>query len=217
MCTTKVSPTAETGSPVQDCSIPELSMATWPRGSRSTAKTSDGEASMTRDTSKRSSGMRRSLSPSGGRQVHVPQLVPPPGPLRVMATATLVNTFGNGLFYTSAALFYTRSIGLSPGQVGVGLTVAGLAALLVGVPAGHLADLRGARELLRIIYVAEAVAMVGLVLVHSFPGFLLVVTFYSCVDKAGNAVRQGLVASAFPAEERVRGRAYLRSVTNLGI
>ena len=38
MCTTKVSPTAVTGSPVAAISIPELSIATWPCGSHSTAK-----------------------------------------------------------------------------------------------------------------------------------------------------------------------------------
>ena len=134
-----------------------------------------------------------------------------------MATATLVNTFGNGLFYTSAALFYTRSVGLSPHEVGLGLTLAGLAGLLVGVPAGHLADLRGARELLVVILLLEAAAMGSLLLVDSFPTFLLVITAYLCVDKAANAVRQGLIANAFPPEERVRGRAYLRSVTNVGI
>jgi hypothetical protein len=43
------------------------------------------------------------------------------------------------------------------------------------------------------------------------------VTTYSCLDKAGNAVRQGLLARALPADQRVPGRAYLRSITNLGI
>jgi MFS family permease len=143
--------------------------------------------------------------------------VPPPGPLRIMATSTFVNTFGNGLFLTSAALFYTRSVGLTASQVGLGLTLAGLASLLVGVPAGHLADLRGARELLIVLNVVEAGAMASLVLVHSFASFLVVTIAYSCIDKSSNAVRQGLVARVFAPEERVRGRAYLRSITNLGI
>lgn len=145
------------------------------------------------------------------------KLVPPPGPLRLMAFAALVNTFGGGLFYTSAALFYTRSIGLSPEQVGIGLTAAGLLSLFVGIPVGHLADLRGAREILVALYVLELLAVSSLVLVHSFVGFLLASIAYTCTDKAANAVRQGLIATALPAEQRVAGRAYLRSVTNLGI
>ena len=48
MCTTNVSPTAVTRSPVASISIPELSMATWPWGSVSTPKTAAGSATMAR-------------------------------------------------------------------------------------------------------------------------------------------------------------------------
>jgi len=54
MCTTKLSPTAATGSPSALISIPELSMATWPCGSHSTLKTADGSAAIVRWTSIRS-------------------------------------------------------------------------------------------------------------------------------------------------------------------
>ena len=55
MWTTKASPTARPGSPVDDMSIPEASMATWPSGLLTTAKTSAGSAGMMRWTSNRSS------------------------------------------------------------------------------------------------------------------------------------------------------------------
>src|SRR4051812_23023515 len=58
MCTTNSSPTSPTGCPSADWSMPVLSMATWPRGSRSTANTSAGVAAMSRRTSKRSVVMR---------------------------------------------------------------------------------------------------------------------------------------------------------------
>lgn len=144
-------------------------------------------------------------------------LLPAPGPTRVLAGATLVNTAGNGLFLTGSALFFTRSVGLSAGQVGLGLTLAGLVGLLVGIPAGHLADRRGAREVLLALYVLQGAAMAGFALVRGFAGFLLVAVAYTALDRAGNAVRQGLVAAALPPGERVAGRAYLRAVTNLGI
>ena len=144
-------------------------------------------------------------------------LVPPPGPLRLLAAATFVNTFGNGLFFAGSVLFFTRSVGLTPGQVGFGLTFAGALGLLAGVPFGHLADRRGARETLAVIMFAEGAALSCLVLVHSFAAFLVVATAYTVVDRAASGVRQGLVAAAFPPSERVRGRAYLRSVTNLGL
>lgn len=144
-------------------------------------------------------------------------LLPPAGPTRVLSAATLVNTVGTGLFMTGSALFFTRSVGLSAGQVGVGLTAAGLLGLLVGLPAGHLADRRGAREVLVALLVAQGAGMACLVLVDSFLSFLLVATAYTVLERASNAVRQGLVAVALPPEQRVAGRAYLRAVTNLGI
>jgi len=144
-------------------------------------------------------------------------VLPPAGPTRVLSVATLVNTVGTGLFITGSALFFTRSIGLSVGQVGLGLTVAGLLGLLVGVPAGHLADRRGAREVLVALLVLQGAAMASFVLVGSFTSFLLVAAAYTAVERASNAVRQGLVAAALPPEQRVEGRAYLRAVTNLGI
>jgi hypothetical protein len=51
MWTTNVSPTAPTGSPDADINIPELSMATWPSGSHSTAKMASGDAGIVRGTS----------------------------------------------------------------------------------------------------------------------------------------------------------------------
>lgn len=144
-------------------------------------------------------------------------LVPPAGPLRVLSVATFVNTFGNGLYFTISVVFFTRSVGLSAYQVGLGLTIAGLLGLLAGIPFGHLADRRGARETLVALMLAEGLAAAGLVLVRSFPAFLLVASLFTVLDRAANGVRQGLIAGAFSPADRVRGRAYLRSVTNLGL
>ena len=54
MWITNVSPTADAGSPVALISIPDASIATWPSGSRRTAKIADGSALMVRCTSMRS-------------------------------------------------------------------------------------------------------------------------------------------------------------------
>ena len=54
MCTTKLSPTPVTASPVADISIPELSIATCPLGSHNTVKIAPGSAAIVRSTSMRS-------------------------------------------------------------------------------------------------------------------------------------------------------------------
>ena len=65
-------------------------------------------------------------------------LLPEPGPQRTLALAAFINTAGTGLFVTSSALFFTRSVGLPVSQVELGLTIAALAGLTVGIPAGRI-------------------------------------------------------------------------------
>ena len=48
------------------------------------------------------------------------KLLPAPGTPRVLMFATLVNTVGNGAYLATAALFLTRSVGLTPGTGGAG-------------------------------------------------------------------------------------------------
>jgi MFS family permease len=144
-------------------------------------------------------------------------LLPAPGAPRILAVSTLVNTLGNGLFYTASALFLTRSVGLSVRQVGVGLTIAGLVGLFANVPAGRIAEILGPREVLAVTNVFAAGFMAAYAFVHSFSIFLVIACGELAATNASSAVRNGLVATAVAGEDRVRTRAYLRSVTNLGI
>lgn len=143
--------------------------------------------------------------------------LPAPGAPRILAIATLVNTLGNGLFYTTSALFLTRSVGLSVHQVGIGLTIAGAVGLLANVPAGRIAELYGPRGVLVVTTVLAGVFMALYGVIHSFPVFVLVACGELVTTNASSAVRNGLIATAIPVAERVHTRAYLRSVTNLGI
>src|SRR5882672_8478768 len=68
MCTTNLSPTPRTGSPSADWSMPELSIATCPRGSHSTANTVAGGAAISRCTSNLSIVMPVIVTRGSGRQ-----------------------------------------------------------------------------------------------------------------------------------------------------
>lgn len=139
-----------------------------------------------------------------------------PGPVRMFAAVTLANTVGNGLLATAVVLYFTHVVGLGGGQVGLGLTVAGFFGLVVGVPVGHLADRRGPREVLAAILACEAVAVALYAVTDSFAAFLVVAAAVVTLNRAESAVRQGLIAQMLPPEDRVHGRAILRSVTNVG-
>ncbi|MET8350304.1 MFS transporter [Micromonospora sp. NPDC005206] len=151
-------------------------------------------------------GRWRSLSP-----------LPPPGHLRTLSLATLANTVGAGLWLTGVALYLTRVVGLTPTQVGLGLTLAGLVGLTASVPLGGLADRRDPRTLRAVLQLAQAAVAVAYLLVGSFPVFLLVATLDALLVSGNLAVRAALVAAVAGPQGRVHAFATLRAVANLGI
>ncbi|MFG3056503.1 MFS transporter [Kitasatospora sp. NPDC048239] len=151
---------------------------------------------------------------------------PPPGASRLLhpdptvrrlAGVTLVNTVGNGLSLAVGVLFFTRVLGLSATQLGLGLTAAGLCGVAASVPAGRAADRWGARRVLVVLVSVDAVGTAGYALVHSYPAFVGLACVVAAVDRGSAAVRAALYAELLPADRRVAGRAYLRVVTNVGM
>lgn len=144
-------------------------------------------------------------------------LVPEPGPLRVLAAATLVNTVGNGMMFAAAALYFTRIVDLSAAQVGVGMSIAGLVGMLSGVPLGHLADRVGPREIQMVLVGVVAVLTLLYAVIESFWQFVAVAALIAAFDSGSRAARGALIARAVSHAERVHARAYLRAITNIGI
>ncbi|MER6586200.1 MFS transporter [Micromonospora chalcea] len=143
--------------------------------------------------------------------------LPPPGPLRTLAYATLVNTVGAGLWLAGGALYLTRDVGLSATSVGAGLTVAGLVGLTASVPLGALADRWDPRTLRAVLQVGQALAALAYLLVGSFPAFLAVAVPEALLAAGNLAVRAALVAAVGGPDGRVHAFATLRAVANLGI
>ncbi|MEV6425745.1 MFS transporter [Streptomyces sp. NPDC051662] len=136
------------------------------------------------------------------------------GPRRTLALATFISMIGNGLFMTGAALFFTRSVGLSVAQVGLAMGVAALVGLVAGVPAGRVADRHGPRETYLVIQCVQAAAMAALVLVHSFWAFVLTISLTQLAASAGAAAR-GPLTRGFAGPNPTRYRSYLRATANL--
>ncbi|WP_245718698.1 MFS transporter [Micromonospora rhizosphaerae] len=128
--------------------------------------------------------------------------------------ATFVNMIGSGVFMVSAALFFTRVVGLPLAQVGLGMGGAAAVGLFAGVPVGHLADRRGPREIYLWMLVMQGLAMAALVLVQSFWLVLAALCLGELARSAGGAARGPLVRGIGGADLS-RYRAYLRSVANL--
>ena len=141
-------------------------------------------------------------------------LIPEIGPKRTLAAATFVNQIGNGLFMIGAALFFTRAVGLSVAQVGIGMGVAAIVGLLSGIPIGHLADRRGPREIYLVTLSVQAVVMAALVFVREFWLFLVVLCLVQLASSASQAVRGPLIRS-IGAPNPTKYRSYLRAINNL--
>src|SRR5450759_2444016 len=137
--------------------------------------------------------------------------------LRIMAVATLVNTFGNGALVTTFALYFTRVVGLRPTQVGLALSAGALVGLLVQVPAGHLADLRGPRKVLQAFTFGAGIAILGLLFARSVWALVAVMAIIAVFDRGAGAVRNGYIARVAEGGQGVQFKAYLRAITNVGI
>ncbi|MEV0176959.1 MFS transporter [Streptomyces sp. NPDC050803] len=135
---------------------------------------------------------------------------------RTLKLLVLVNTVGNGMYMTAGVLYFTRVVGLSAAEVGAGLSVAGLVALLAGVPVGHLADRRGPRGVYAATLVTSGLGMASFLLVGGFWQFLAVACLCGLAQNAGAAAR-GPIVRAYGGEQPQRFRARLRVVTNIGI
>jgi MFS family permease len=135
---------------------------------------------------------------------------------RWLAFIALVDAIGSGLYYTGAALFFTRFVGLSVGQVGTGLTVAGLAGLLCALPAGMLADRVGCGRVLIGLQLSRAVCYLAYCSVTSFVPFVVIAAFIGITDAATPPNHQAVVVAAVSADERIDTLAKVRAVRNVG-
>jgi hypothetical protein len=136
---------------------------------------------------------------------------------RLMALSTLINTVGMGLFLSAGTIFLIRSAGLSPAAAGIGLTVGSLIGFGAGVFVGDQADRRGGREVVIAAMLVEAVASVGLLLVHDIWTLILVATVASVGRAGSGSARGALIGVLAEPGKGAALRTYLRAVTNVGL
>ncbi|MDQ0582072.1 MFS transporter [Streptomyces rishiriensis] len=138
-------------------------------------------------------------------------------PARLLALAQLSNSVGDGAYYTTSALYFTRMIGLAPARVGLGLTLGWAVGSLAGVPLGRLADRRGTRGTAVLLALATGLAVASFTLVRGFVPFVLVACGYAAAQSGLAAARQALLAGLVPAGERTGLLARLQATLNAGL
>ena len=143
--------------------------------------------------------------------------VPTDPNLRILALGTLVSRGGGGALVTTFALYFTRVVGLQPAQVGLALSIGALVGMFTQVPAGHLGDVRGPREVMRILTACAGIGSLGLLITQQFWGLVLVMAWTTGMEAGSNAIRNGYIARIATGGQGVRFKAYLRAVTNVAI
>ncbi|WP_327287367.1 MFS transporter [Streptomyces sp. NBC_01198] len=138
-------------------------------------------------------------------------------PQRSLALAQLANSVGDGAFYTTSALYFTRVAGLGPARVGLGLTLAWAVGSLVGVPLGRVADRCGPRGTSVLLAAATSAAVGSFLLVQGFAVFVAAACAYTAAQSGLAAARQALLARLVPAGERTGLLARLQSTLNGGL
>ncbi|BEL05429.1 MFS transporter [Actinoplanes sichuanensis] len=143
--------------------------------------------------------------------------VRPPSPLAGrLSVQSLLFALGEGAFMTGSAVFFTQIVGLSAAQVGLGLTVAGVAAFLAALPMGQLVDRFGPKRMWAVSAAGQAAMFALWPFITDFRGYLLMAVGMEVIGALGNAAHGAYTIDVLPPEERVKSRAYMYSALNLG-
>lgn len=136
--------------------------------------------------------------------------------IRAMSYQSVLSAFGQGVFLTGSAVFFTRIVGLSATQVGLGLTIGMAAVFFVSVPLGRLADRVGTRLSWILGSVLEVAMFVAWFTVSGFWGYVAVTIAMEVVTTWSMAGRNAYRLEVFPRDQRVRSNAYMRAARNVG-
>lgn len=141
----------------------------------------------------------------------------PPSPLAGrLALQSLLFALGEGTFMTGSAVFFTMIVGLSAAEVGLGLTIAGVAAFLAALPMGKLVDRFGPKKMWAVSAIGQAAMFSVWPFITDFEGYVLMAVGMEVLGALGGAAHGAYTIDVLPADERVRSRAYMYSALNVG-
>jgi MFS family permease len=147
----------------------------------------------------------------------LPRRVRPPSPLAGrLATQSLLFALGEGTFMTGSAVFFTQIVGLTAAQVGLGLTIAGVASFVAAWPMGRLVDRFGPKRCWAVSAAGQASLFTVWPFIDGFGGYVAMAVAMEVVGSLGGAAHGAYTIDVLPPEERVLSRAYMYSALNVG-
>ena len=143
-------------------------------------------------------------------------ILPPTKLERDLVWQCVLSAFATGTFLTGTAVYFTKVVGLSGAEVGLGMSVAAGITLLLQLPMGRLADRVGAKPLWALASAVEAALYFAWPLIGGMATFVLMLSVLAIVETAGRNARNVYRIVVFPREVRVRALAYMRAARNVG-
>lgn len=145
------------------------------------------------------------------------QQATPPSPLAGrLATQSLLFALGEGTFMAGSAVFFTQVVGLSVVQVGLGLTIAGIASFIAAYPMGRVVDRLGAKRCWAISSAGQGAMFAVWPFIDSFQGYLAMAVVMEVIGALGGVAHGAYTIDVLPPQERVGSRAYMYSALNVG-
>jgi MFS family permease len=144
------------------------------------------------------------------------RLAGPTSLVRRLSVQSVLSAFGDGVFLTGSAVFFTQIVGLSAAQVGLGLTVAGVVTFFLAVPLGKLSDRFGAKRVWATASLVEALTYLVWLAVGGMASFVAMMVALELVVTTSRAARNAYRFDVFPREQRVSSNAYFRAARNVG-
>jgi MFS family permease len=123
---------------------------------------------------------------------------------------------GEGTFMAGSAVFFTQVVGLTAAQVGLGLTIAGVAAFVAAYPMGMLVDRIGPKRCWAISSVGQASMFAVWPFIHSFGQYVAMAVVMEVIGALGGTAHGAYTIDVLPPGERVKSRAYMYSALNVG-
>jgi MFS family permease len=135
---------------------------------------------------------------------------------RLILLAYLANALGTGLFLPISVIYLTKIVGLSATRAGLGLTIAGLVAVVAGPCAGPLLDRFDARAVVVGSFAASALGFVAYLAVDSFPSFVAVAIVIQFAGRMGRPSGRVLALRVASGRDGVVALAWQQTLANLG-
>ncbi|MFM6850416.1 MAG: MFS transporter, partial [Terrabacter sp.] len=133
-----------------------------------------------------------------------------------LSLQSLLFAIGESTFMTGSAVFFTQIVGLSAAQVGLGLTFAGIAAFLAALPMGKLVDRFGPKRMWAVSAAGQAAMFALWPFIDGFQGYVAMAVGVEVIGALGGAAYGAYTIDVLPPDERVKSRAYMYSVLNVG-